>query len=109
MVVTLLELFTGCVKEVAHAARRYDGLAQTTHTWTRKYRLKINRGMLEGSTFWYKGEAHRELYGTMCDCSGPCDTTNPACVCISKWNFCETFCACGPACKNRYRGCKCKS
>ena len=54
-----------------------------------------------------KGAPHRELFGTMCDHSGPCDTSNPACVCISKSNFCEAFCACGPACKNRYKGCKC--
>lgn len=54
-----------------------------------------------------QGASTYERYGTMCDCEGPCDTSNPNCVCISKANFCEVFCACGPKCKNRYSGCRC--
>ena len=51
---------------------------------------------------------HKEQYGTGCNCKGPCDTSNPDCLCMSKMNFCEVFCACGPSCKNRYAGCNCK-
>ena len=48
-----------------------------------------------------------ESYGTGCDTDGPCDTSNPNCLCISKSNFCEAHCTCGPTCKNRWRGCRC--
>ncbi|KAL1518666.1 hypothetical protein AB1Y20_002954 [Prymnesium parvum] len=50
-----------------------------------------------------------ERKGSGCGHVGPCDTGNDACVCIKAVNFCEPHCACGPECKNRYEGCKCKS
>jgi len=43
-----------------------------------------------------------------CDCDGPCDSSNPNCVCVASANFCEPFCACGPLCANRWKGCHCK-
>ena len=55
------------------------------------------------------GNSHRELSGTMCDHDGPCDTSTPGCVCIASSNYCEVFCACGPRCKNRFTGCKCRT
>eukprot|EP00967_Tisochrysis_lutea_P078999 scaffold107884_cov29-Tisochrysis_lutea.AAC.2 len=43
-----------------------------------------------------------------CSHSGPCDSSNPACTCIHSANFCEVFCSCGPLCRNRWTGCKCR-
>ncbi|GLC46936.1 hypothetical protein PLESTM_001947300 [Pleodorina starrii] len=41
-----------------------------------------------------------------CTCMGKCKAD---CPCVRAHNFCEKFCACSPACKERFRGCTCKS
>jgi hypothetical protein len=53
-------LFRGGRKKVTFMRRAYDAYMQTTPTTEHTYVLKIDRGMLEGATFWYKGEGHRE-------------------------------------------------
>ena len=53
-------------------------------------------------------DEQRDCLFVACDHDGPCDTSNPSCVCIAGQNFCERFCSCGPDCKNRWPGCKCK-
>ena len=53
-------LFSGGRKSVVFARRAYDAFVRETRTVDQKYTLKIDRGMLDGSTFWYKGEGHRE-------------------------------------------------
>ena len=45
-----------------------------------------------------KRVGENEQYGTGCDCvAGSCDSHNPGCICIAKYNFCEAHCACGRA------------
>ena len=53
-------------------------------------------------------DEQRDCLVLACDHEGPCDTSNPLCVCVAGQNFCERFCSCGPSCKNRWAGCKCK-
>lgn len=62
----------------------------------KELRLRLKKGM------------YRAHQTQACNCEGPCDTSNPNCVCIASLNFCEAFCSCGPACKNRWPGCRCK-
>lgn len=58
--VPLHQLFRGTVKSVRFARRSWDTWAQHEAVDERSYQLKINRGMLEGATFWFKGEGHQE-------------------------------------------------
>lgn len=46
--------------QVVFSRRAYDAFYRDVRTTERSYSLKINRGMLEGSTFWFSGEGHRE-------------------------------------------------
>ena len=39
----------------------------------------------------------REPHMHACNHEGPCDTSNPECICIANNAFCEAFCACGYA------------
>ena len=58
--VTLEQLYRGAIKPVEFAQRYYDTWTRSMASTMRKYTLKVNRGMLEGSTFWYKREGHQE-------------------------------------------------
>ncbi|CAI5528287.1 unnamed protein product, partial [Closterium sp. Naga37s-1] len=40
-----------------------------------------------------------------CSCKGPC--AKATCECIMRGCFCEKYCGCAQACKNRFRGCNC--
>ncbi|RYG96101.1 SET domain-containing protein-lysine N-methyltransferase, partial [archaeon] len=42
-----------------------------------------------------------------CNHDGPCSSTL-SCKCLRNGTFCEKFCGCSEACKNRFVGCKCK-
>ena len=47
----------------------------------------------------------REPHMHACNHDGPCDTSNPDCICIANKAFCEAFCACGyvEATSNEFR------
>ncbi|CAI7930318.1 unnamed protein product [Closterium sp. NIES-54] len=52
-----------------------------------------------------KAEASKERQYEPCSCKGPC--TKATCECIMRGCFCEKYCGCAQACKNRFRGCNC--
>ncbi|CAI5945932.1 unnamed protein product, partial [Closterium sp. NIES-65] len=52
-----------------------------------------------------KAEASKERQYEPCSCKGPC--AKATCECIMRGCFCEKYCGCAQACKNRFRGCNC--
>ena len=60
VVVTLEQLYRGVIKSVRFSQRTWEHWSKTYTNHVNTYSLKINRGMLEGSTFWYKREGHQE-------------------------------------------------
>lgn len=59
-IVTLEQLFRGSIHTVRFEQRSWEHWSKTYSTAWHTYALKINRGMLEGSTFWYKREGHQD-------------------------------------------------
>ncbi|GLI66873.1 hypothetical protein VaNZ11_010840, partial [Volvox africanus] len=60
--------------------------------------LVVSARAQHGSNDWHEYQP--------CTCMGNCKAD---CPCVRAHNFCEKFCACSTTCRERFRGCTCKS
>ncbi len=56
---SLEQLYRGVVKQVDFEQQTWAHWSQSYTTSTRRHRLRVHRGTLEGHTFWFKAEGHQ--------------------------------------------------
>ena len=86
---------------------RWPGLAEHSIA-DQKERGKPRKKLKPGAG--KKVRREREFLHTSfqpCDHTGPCTVENN-CECALRNNYCEKYCACSKACKNRFGGCNCR-